>query len=163
MDNCAVKSLVSGVLGAGMGLLFGGLFAPSADLSHIPVPRADGTYAPAAPFSWRRHFREVGRNAVWYSRSFGSVGLLFAGCECVIEKARGKSDLLNGLSGGCVTGAMLSYKGESKYKPALSLLLFAWLCFSLVFSFPGGPTAMVVGCGGFAAFSLVIDSLLGHG
>lgn len=137
MENCAIKASVSGVLGGGMGLLFGLVFSTSpSDLSHIPMPGPDGKYPPPAPFQWRRHFRDMGKGALWYGRSFAVVGLLFAGAECVVEKARGKSDIWNGLGGGCVAGAMLSYKG--------------------------GPAAMMVGCTGFAAFSLVIDLVMDH-
>lgn len=71
-----------------------------------------------------------------YGKSFAVVGFLFAGSECVIEKARGRTDIWNGLAGGCAAGAMLAYKG--------------------------GPMAMGMGCAGFAAFSLVIDMLMGH-
>lgn len=137
MENCAVKATLSGVLGGGMGLMFGLVFSTSpTDLSHIPVPGPDGKYGPPPPFPWRKHFREMGKGAVWYGRSFAVVGLLFAGSECVIEKARGKSDIWNGLAGGCAAGAMLAYKG--------------------------GFTGMVVGCSGFAAFSLVIDLVMDH-
>ena len=106
------------------------------DLSHIPVPGPDGKYPPPQAFQWKKHFKEVGRGALWYGKSFGTVGFLFAGSECLIEKARGRTDIWNGLGGGCLSGAALSYKG--------------------------GAVAMAVGCGGFAAFSLVIDSIMGH-
>ena len=71
-----------------------------------------------------------------YGKSFGVVGTLFAGSECVVEKARARSDIYNGLGGGCISGAALAYKG--------------------------GPQSMLMGCAGFAAFSLVIDSIMGH-
>lgn len=120
-----------------MGLLFGLVFSTSpSDLSHIPVPGPDGKYGPTPAFDWRRHFRDMGRGAVWYGRSFAVVGLLFAGSECVVEKARGRTDVYNGLVGGCAAGAMMSYKG--------------------------GALGMLVGCTGFAAFSLVIELITGH-
>jgi import inner membrane translocase subunit TIM22 len=137
MDNCAVKSVVSGVLGGGMGLMFGMLFAGSGDLSHIPVPDSvTGKYPPTPKFQWGKHFKEVGRSSLWYARSFGVVGFLFAGSECVIEKTRGKTDLWNNVGGGCMAGAVMAHKG--------------------------GPSAMLIGCAGFSAFSLVIDSVMGH-
>lgn len=136
MENCVTKSIVSGVLGGAMGAMFGILFSGSGDLSHIPVPDKDGNYAPTQKYSWRKHAKDTWKSAKWYGKSFGVVGTIFAGSECVIEKARGRSDIYNGLGGGCFSGAALAYKG--------------------------GPHSMVMGCAGFAAFSLVIDSVMGH-
>lgn|SRR3990167_8182283 len=36
MENCLVKSVISCAFGGGMGLLFGAVFMPTNDLSHIP-------------------------------------------------------------------------------------------------------------------------------
>merc|ERR1711916_122209 len=78
MDNCGVKSVFSGIAGGGMGLMFGMLFSSTpGDLSHIPVPGPDGKYPPPQPFQWKKHFREVGKSAVWYGKSFGTVGFFF--------------------------------------------------------------------------------------
>ncbi len=127
LENCAVKvrpslarhrpscplthctqATMSGVMGGAMGFVFGLVFSTSpSDLSHIPVPGPDGKYGPAPPFQWKKHFRDMGKGAVWYGRSFAVVGLLFAGSECVIEKARGKSDIWNGIAGGCAAGTPL--------------------------------------------------------
>ena len=55
---------------------------------------------------------------------------MFAGSECIIEKMRGRTDIWNNVGGGCLAGAVMANKG--------------------------GPYAMLLGCSGFAAFSLVI-------
>ena len=61
---------------------------------------------------------------------------MFGGSECLVEKYRGKHDVWNSVASGCITGAALQAKS--------------------------GPSAAAMGCGGFAAFSLVIDSFMGH-
>jgi import inner membrane translocase subunit TIM22 len=61
---------------------------------------------------------------------------MFAGSECVIEKFRAKHDIYNSVYAGCATGAVLA-KG-------------------------GGPKAMCIGCGTFAAFSALIDKFMAH-
>ena len=133
-ENCGFKTIISGVLGAGMGGLFGVLFSSNpGDLSHIPVPDAQGKYPAAPKFNWKQHAQQTWKGAKFYGKSFGMVGAIFAGSECVVEKARGKTDVWNGVLGGCATGAGLAYKG--------------------------GASAMVLGCAGFSAFSLVIDTI----
>ncbi len=62
---------------------------------------------------------------------------VYATIECYIERNRAKHDLTNSVTAGCATGAALSYKS--------------------------GPAAMCIGCAGFAAFSVVIDKLMGPG
>ena len=62
---------------------------------------------------------------------------VYSTIECYIEGARGTHDLTNSVSAGCVTGAALAYKS--------------------------GPASMCFGCVGFAAFSVVIDKVMGPG
>lgn len=64
------------------------------------------------------------------------MGALFAGSECVVEKARAKHDIYNSVYAGCATGALLAHSG--------------------------GPKAMGVGCATFAAFSAAIDKFMAH-
>ena len=71
-----------------------------------------------------------------YAKSFAWMGFLFSGSECVIEKYRAKSDIVNSVSAGCFTGATLAYGS--------------------------GPKAMCIGCAGFAAFSALIDKFMGR-
>jgi hypothetical protein len=74
--------------------------------------------------------------SVSYAKSFAWMGFLFAGSECVVEKYRGKTDMVNSVTAGCFTGATLAYGN--------------------------GPRAMCAGCAGFAAFSAVIDKVMGR-
>ncbi len=64
-------------------------------------------------------------------RSFGFVGLVYTGVECSLERVRGVRDLKNAVLSGFTTGAVLAVRA--------------------------GPTAMLLGGGGFAAFSAVIE------
>lgn len=43
-----------------------------------------------------------------YARSFATLGLLYAGIECVIESHRGKHDMYNSMYTGFVTGGLLA-------------------------------------------------------
>ena len=78
--------------------------------------------------------RETGElmsnKSVSWMKNFAKVGGIFSAVECVVEKTRGKHDIQNAVLSGCIAGAGLAYKQ--------------------------GAAAMAMGCGGFAAFSLVI-------
>ena len=56
------------------------------------------------------HFKELGKSSWGMAKNFAMVGLVFAGTECVIERARAKSDIYNSLGAGCISGAALSYR-----------------------------------------------------
>jgi hypothetical protein len=73
-------------------------------------------------------------------KTFMIVGATFAAIECTLEKLRGKKDLKNAIVAGFSTGALLAARA--------------------------GPAAMMLGGGGFAAFSIAIELaspwLFGH-
>ena len=71
-----------------------------------------------------------------YAKGFGAMGALFAGSECVIEKARAKHDIYNSVYAGCFTGGSIAYST--------------------------GPKGMCAGCLTFAAFSALIDKIMEH-
>lgn len=75
--------------------------------------------------------KDMGKASWSSAKNFGMIGALFSGTECCIEGFRGRNELSNGVAAGCVTGGILARNG--------------------------GPTAVAVGCGGFAAFSAAID------
>jgi import inner membrane translocase subunit TIM22 len=64
-------------------------------------------------------------------KNFMIVGALFTLSECALEKLRGKKDMKNAIMSGFMTGALLSARA--------------------------GPTAMIMGGSGFAAFSVIIE------
>ena len=78
----------------------------------------------------------IADKSMYWCRNFAFITGVFGGSECLVEKYRGKHDVWNSVASGCITGAALQAKQ--------------------------GPQAAAMGCGGFAAFSLVIDSFMGH-
>jgi len=46
---------------------------------------------------------------------------LFAGTECIVEKARGKHDVWNQVLGGCATGAAMQAKSGPQGKSLLQV------------------------------------------
>ncbi len=135
MNNCAVRTIMSGVMGSGLGVVFG-VFMGTMDTSHI-----DGSLtATTEKKSFRQVLKEVGKST-WarsksYGKGFGMMGALFSGSECIIESYRAKHDMYNSIYAGCAAGAILAHSG--------------------------GPKAMCFGCASFAAFSALIDRFMEH-
>lgn len=67
-------------------------------------------------------------------KNFAIVGGVYSTVECFMEQARGRKDTKNAVFAGAATGALLAARA--------------------------GPKAVVVGAGGFAAFSVVIELLM---
>ena len=158
MESCAGKSVLSGVMGFGMGGLFGMFMASVRSLS-VPLPKLSSppphhhplTFVLArsqmsydTPFSGnptaptlstreqiRLGFRDMGSRSWSTAKNFGRIGALFSGIECGFEGLRAKHDLANGAAAGCLTGAILARNS--------------------------GPQAMAGGCAAFAAFSTAIE------
>ncbi len=122
-----------GVMGLGMGVFLGAM----SDMTP-PVTVYKGREVPLAPFKeqMRAVMRQTGEKSLYWCRNFAFITGVFSGSECVIEKARGRTDIWNATLSGCVTGAAIQAKQ--------------------------GPQAACMGCVGFAAFSIVIDKVMGH-
>ncbi|KAI4319047.1 hypothetical protein MLD38_032695 [Melastoma candidum] len=105
-NNCAVRSIVSGVMGGGLGLAMG-LFIGSLD---NPIDRDQMT--------GRQQFvytaKQMGRRSWSSCKAFAVMGFIFSAAECVVEKARAKHDMTNTVVAGCVTGGAISAKGGPK-------------------------------------------------
>ena len=69
-------------------------------------------------------------------------------CVCQV---RGKSDHLNGIMSGCITGGVIGLRGEN-----LKLCHYSCVTVHLI----AGVKAGILGCAGFAAFSAAIDYYL---
>eukprot|EP00123_Amoebidium_parasiticum_P020270 comp4648_c0_seq1/m.836 comp4648_c0_seq1/g.836 ORF comp4648_c0_seq1/g.836 comp4648_c0_seq1/m.836 type:complete len:166 (-) comp4648_c0_seq1:323-820(-) len=122
-ESCPAKSIISGVMGFALGGVFG-LIGGSFD----PVENTN--------LRARDVLRDMGKRSYSMGKNFAIVGGIFAGTECAVETYRGKTDTMNGLISGCVTGA--------------------------AFGFRAGGKAALGGCAGFAAFTAVIDTFVMH-
>ncbi|KAG6631161.1 hypothetical protein I3843_13G060200 [Carya illinoinensis] len=102
-NNCAVRSIVSGVMGGGLGL-FMGMFLGALD---NPIMQDEMT--------GRQQFihtaKQMGRRSWSSAKAFAVMGLVFSAAECAVEKARAKHDTTNTVVAGCVTGGVISAKG----------------------------------------------------
>ncbi|KAF5874275.1 putative mitochondrial import inner membrane translocase subunit tim22 protein [Botrytis fragariae] len=135
MESCPGKTVVSGVMGFALGGAFG-LFMASMQYDtpiHTSSTAAEITSLPLRE-QLKRGLKDMGNRSYSSAKNFGKVGAIFAGTECCVEGFRAKNDLKNGVIAGCITGGVLAA--------------------------PAGPQAAAVGCAGFAAFSLAIDSYM---
>ena len=135
-ESCGSKAAI-GVIGGGvMGLLMGVFMGALTDMTP-PVTMIEGKEVPQAPLKeqMRTTLRATADKSLYWCRNFAFITGVFGGSECLVEKYRGKHDVWNAVVSGCVTGAAMQAKQ--------------------------GPQASAIGCGGFAAFSLVIDSIMG--
>ena len=125
------------IIGGGvMGLLMGVFMGALTDMTP-PVTIIEGKEVPQAPLKEqvRTTLRATADKSMYWCRQFAFITGVFGGSECLVEKYRGKHDVWNAVVSGCITGAAMQAKQ--------------------------GPQASAIGCGGFAAFSLVIDSVMG--
>jgi import inner membrane translocase subunit TIM22 len=136
-SSCGGKAAI-GVFGGGvMGLLMGVFLGAMSD-AQPPVTVINGKDVPEPPMKeqLRVTARATAQKSMYWCRNFAFITGVFGGSECLVEKYRGKHDVWNSVFSGCITGAAIQAKQ--------------------------GPQAAAMGCGGFAAFSLVIDSFMGH-
>uniref|UniRef100_A0A7S1MNT9 Mitochondrial import inner membrane translocase subunit TIM22 n=1 Tax=Alexandrium catenella TaxID=2925 RepID=A0A7S1MNT9_ALECA len=84
----------------------------------------------------RLSYKGFGTACTRMSRNFAKVGVVYAGVECFLERERATKDIPNAMYAGCATGGVLAFQA--------------------------GPQAMALGCAGFAAFSMVIELVMGH-
>lgn len=133
-ESCAFKTVLSGGAGFGLGAFFSLMsasFAYEDPMMRTRNAEALGKAGIQVQQKAGAMFKEMGRGMWTTGRSFGQVGALFAGIECVIEGYRAKNDIYNSVSAGFVAGGVLARNS--------------------------GPKAMVGGGLAFAAFSTVID------
>ena len=137
-NSCGGKAAI-GVFGGGvMGLLMGVFLGAMSDATPPVQVIAGGKDVPQAPLreQMKLTLRATADKSMYWCRNFAFITGVFGGSECLVEKYRGTHDRWNSVASGCITGAALQAKQ--------------------------GPQAAAIGCGGFAAFSLVIDSFMGH-
>ncbi|XP_015632050.1 mitochondrial import inner membrane translocase subunit TIM22-4 isoform X1 [Oryza sativa Japonica Group] len=105
-NNCAVRSVVSGVMGGGLGVLMGLFFGALEN----PITAEEMTARQQIVYQ----AKQMGRRSISNAKTFAVMGLIFSAAECVIEKARAKHDTTNSAVAGCVTGGALAAKGGPK-------------------------------------------------
>ena len=124
MESCVFKGTMSFVVGGALGA-FMGLFSSSVAPHHTDKI-----------MTTRETLLDMRGSIVSQAKTFATIGLMFAGTECIIESYRGKHDLYNSVYSGFATGGLLGLRA--------------------------GPVAAVWGGCGFAAFSLGIDYFMHH-
>ncbi|KAL2509075.1 mitochondrial import inner membrane translocase subunit TIM22-4 [Forsythia ovata] len=105
-NNCAVRSVVSGVMGGGLGL-FMGMF-----LGALENPIMQDEMTGRQQFIYTA--KQMGRKSWSSCKAFAVMGFVFSAAECAIEKARAKHDTTNTVVAGCVTGGTISARGGPK-------------------------------------------------
>lgn len=105
-NNCAIRSVVSGVMGGGLGF-FMGLF-----LGALDNPIMQDTMSGKEQFIFTA--KQMGRRSWGSAKAFAIMGLTFSAAECIVEKARAKHDVTNTVVAGCATGGAMSARGGPK-------------------------------------------------
>lgn len=105
-NNCAVRSVFSGVLGGGLGIFMGLL------LGALDNPIMQDQMSGKQQFIYTA--KQMGQRSWHSAKTFAVMGLVFSAAECVVEKARAKHDTTNTVVAGCVTGGTMSARGGPK-------------------------------------------------
>ncbi|XP_065197130.1 mitochondrial import inner membrane translocase subunit Tim22-like [Sycon ciliatum] len=133
IEGCAFKTGMSGAMGFGLGIALG-IFTSMLDPAIAGEPMS-GTVGPQAkPMTVKQTAKEIGKRSMGYGKSFGAIGAMFSGTECMLESYQGRTGSANSVVCGCVVGGALGLRAGVK---------------------PG-----VMGCAGFAAFSAAIDHFM---
>ncbi|GBF88280.1 import inner membrane translocase subunit Tim22 [Raphidocelis subcapitata] len=132
MNNCGVRSAIACGGGALLGVAFG-IFMGSVDTGGIDSAAIGENKSTRVVL--RETWQLMRSKSVSYAKGFAVMGLVYSGCECVIEKRRARHDIWNAPLAGCAAGAIMAA--------------------------PAGPKAMCFGCASFAAFSYAIEKFMG--
>ncbi|XP_015117028.1 mitochondrial import inner membrane translocase subunit Tim22 [Diachasma alloeum] len=104
MESCVFKSIMSCVLGFGLGAAIG-LFSSSVNPNVAVVEKQQTA---------REIFREMKTTTIGYAKNFAAIGCVFSAVECCIESYRGKSDWKNGTYAGGLTGGLIGLRAGVK-------------------------------------------------
>ncbi|XP_034945742.1 mitochondrial import inner membrane translocase subunit Tim22 [Chelonus insularis] len=103
-ESCVFKSLMSCVLGFGLGAAIG-LFTSSVNPNVAAVEKQQTA---------REIIKEMKTTTLGYAKNFAAVGCVFSAVECCIESYRGKTDWKNGTYAGGVTGGIIGLRAGVK-------------------------------------------------
>ncbi|CAK9056074.1 unnamed protein product [Durusdinium trenchii] len=104
VEGCTMRAALSGVGGAGLGLLMGGFM-------HAMQPPPDIDTSLSTMEQIRQSYKGFGQACVRMSRNFAKVGVVYAGLECYLERERAARDLPNAILSGCAAGGVLAFQG----------------------------------------------------
>ncbi|EFN84020.1 Mitochondrial import inner membrane translocase subunit Tim22 [Harpegnathos saltator] len=104
MESCAFKSIMSCILGYGLGAAIG-LFSSSVNPNVASVEKQQ---------SAREILREMKTTTLSYAKNFAVIGCIFSAIECSIESYRGKTDWKNGTYAGGLTGGIIGLRAGIK-------------------------------------------------
>nr|XP_022906857.1 mitochondrial import inner membrane translocase subunit Tim22 [Onthophagus taurus] len=104
MESCAFKSIMSCVIGYGLGAAIGLFSASMGPTTGLEVEQQTA----------RQVFKEMKTTTLSYAKNFAMIGALFSAVECAIETSRGKSDWKNGTYAGAVTGGAIGLRAGVK-------------------------------------------------
>ncbi|KAK8521404.1 hypothetical protein V6N13_077510 [Hibiscus sabdariffa] len=105
-NNCAVRSVASGVMGGGLGFMMG-MF-----LGALDNPMMQEQMSGRQQLIY--NLKQMGTRSWSSAKTFAVMGVVFSAVECVVEKARAKHDTTNTVVAGCVTGGTMSAKAGPK-------------------------------------------------
>ncbi|KAK3406582.1 hypothetical protein EUGRSUZ_K02762 [Eucalyptus grandis] len=105
-NNCAVRSVFSGIMGGGLGIFMGML------LGALDNPIMQDQMSGKQQFIYAA--KQMGQRSWHSAKTFAVMGFVFSAAECVVEKARAKHDTTNTVVAGCVTGGTMSARGGPK-------------------------------------------------
>jgi len=109
MNNCVVKTALSGVmggfLGVAMGIFFGAFEAPDHTMTQKKVSIAE---------TLKQTARSTASKSWSYAKGFAAFGALYAGSECVVEQTRARHDIYNSAYAGCFTGGTMAARAGPK-------------------------------------------------
>lgn len=131
MQSCPGKTLASGIMGFGLGGVFG--FFMSSLSYDTSVGSIEVQKIAQLPFKQQMkiQFTDMFRQSYASAKNFGKVGGIYTGIECCVESLRAKNDMFNSILAGALTGGVLAIRS--------------------------GPVGALFGAFGFGAFSIAIE------
>jgi mitochondrial import inner membrane translocase subunit TIM22 len=138
LENCFIRGIGALVMGYGMGVAFGMVFAGFSSYTPPPEPFSGlpGQEVKSVPIlkQLKEGIIDMRNRGHSTGKNFAMVGAVYSTVECFLEKIRGKRDMRGAVTSGFVTGAVLAARA--------------------------GPEAMIVGGAGFATFSAIMEILI---